>query len=212
MKRRRGFTFIEILVVISIIGMLAALLGFVVGPVMKERSTKAVCVSNMHQVISAVHLYMSDYDGELPQDALDFVPMEKYLGVKPSRLFCPKSRKLNGIVVDAYQDEVADYHAYNAEKTKANKHVFGVIAPDFDPDTDAILKCTEHTQGRFVKNNVLVFYGGLNLSAKVQSAYLDGHVSYGHFNPCWRLPFEAASDDLVTHPELVRACEGTLEK
>jgi len=59
---RRGFTLVELLVVVAIIALLIAILL----PGLKkarEAATGAVCMSNMHQVGSAMYMYAGDYNG-----------------------------------------------------------------------------------------------------------------------------------------------------
>jgi prepilin-type N-terminal cleavage/methylation domain-containing protein len=65
MNPKRAFTLIEMLVVISIIGILAALLL----PVLsrgKENARSAVCLGNLHQIGIALQLYTSDNRNRLP--------------------------------------------------------------------------------------------------------------------------------------------------
>lgn len=63
--RKRGFTLIELLVVIAIIAILAAIL-FPVFAQAKEAAKRTTCLSNQHQVGTAVNLYMDSYDDRLP--------------------------------------------------------------------------------------------------------------------------------------------------
>lgn len=66
----RGFTLIELLVVIAIIAVLAAiLLPALAGA--KARAKRIACLNNMRQVGMAIHMYDSDFDGNLPNPSLD---------------------------------------------------------------------------------------------------------------------------------------------
>jgi len=65
MFRLRGFTVIELLVVVSIIAILAALLLPAIG-LARESARKIACASNQRQVMMAVLLYADDSDGLLP--------------------------------------------------------------------------------------------------------------------------------------------------
>ncbi|MCS6775676.1 MAG: DUF1559 domain-containing protein [Chloroherpetonaceae bacterium] len=63
----RAFTLIELLVVIAIIAILAAIL-FPVFAQAREKARQTVCLSNMKQLGTAVHMYAQDYDETLPLD------------------------------------------------------------------------------------------------------------------------------------------------
>lgn len=62
---RRAFTLIELLVVIAIIAILAALL-FPVFARAKAQANQTKCISNLHQIGSAMMLYMEDSDSIFP--------------------------------------------------------------------------------------------------------------------------------------------------
>lgn len=66
-KRRPGFTLIEILVVISIIAIIAAILLPVFASV-RHRGRMTACASNLHQISLALHQYAADNDGNYPAD------------------------------------------------------------------------------------------------------------------------------------------------
>jgi len=64
MRARRGFTLIELLVVIAIIGILAAMV-FPVFARARESARKAVCLSNVKNIVLGFQMYLSDYDDKL---------------------------------------------------------------------------------------------------------------------------------------------------
>jgi general secretion pathway protein G len=70
--RKAGFTLIEVLVVIAIIAILAAIL-FPVFARAKQTAKKAACISNVRQIGTAMGIYMADYDDLFPYavDAAD---------------------------------------------------------------------------------------------------------------------------------------------
>jgi prepilin-type N-terminal cleavage/methylation domain-containing protein/prepilin-type processing-associated H-X9-DG protein len=63
--KRRAFTLIEILVVIAIIGILAAIL-FPVFARARENARRSSCQSNLKQLALGVHQYTQDYDERFP--------------------------------------------------------------------------------------------------------------------------------------------------
>ena len=65
MRRRCGFTLIEMLVVLAIVALLAAVL-FPVFSHVREKGRQAACVSNLHQLGLALSSYTIDYDEQFP--------------------------------------------------------------------------------------------------------------------------------------------------
>ncbi|HET6251785.1 MAG TPA: prepilin-type N-terminal cleavage/methylation domain-containing protein [Tepidisphaeraceae bacterium] len=67
MQERRGFTFVEILVVMGIIAILAALLLPVMNKV-RQSTMQTRCLSNMRQLTAACLAYAMENEGQLPYD------------------------------------------------------------------------------------------------------------------------------------------------
>lgn len=65
MSKRRGFTILEILVVIGVVAILAAMLLPVLGGV-RLKGDRIAATSNMRQIGAAILLYAGDRDGLLP--------------------------------------------------------------------------------------------------------------------------------------------------
>ena len=73
-SRRRAFTLVEILVVIAIISLLAAII-FPTFALVRANARKTSCLSNLKQIGAAMEMYKADYDGRFPF-AVD--PYDKY--------------------------------------------------------------------------------------------------------------------------------------
>ena len=89
--KRHGFTFIELITVVSIIAILAAIL-FPVFARACESARRATCASNLQQVGMALHMYAHSYNGRFPKENNEFGQLAKYVGggySEPEIFFCP---------------------------------------------------------------------------------------------------------------------------
>jgi prepilin-type N-terminal cleavage/methylation domain-containing protein len=86
-NNRKGFTLIEILIVVAMLAILAALLFAVVGRV-RENGRRAVCLSNVKQMSLGLLQYLQDNDSRFPIVPLPEVALRSY--VKADKVFkCP---------------------------------------------------------------------------------------------------------------------------
>lgn len=131
MFRKSGFTLIEILVVIAILAILAAIL-FPVFARSREQARKATCLSNLKQIGLAFRLYTQDYDGGYPNTGDPWLwvgrrwrwPIMPYLAIgqreganfnsrqgTPSILLCPSDTQSGtGYDATSYAYSAAFYH------------------------------------------------------------------------------------------------------
>ena len=88
---RSGFTFAELIVVISIISVLAAIL-FPVFAKAREKARQIQCLTNLGQIGLALSIYARDHCGQFPPTDDDLTPLlGRYLPMDDS-LFCPTVR------------------------------------------------------------------------------------------------------------------------
>ena len=85
MRKKDGFTLIEVLIVIAIIGILAAmLLPALVGA--RERARRTTCINNLKQIMAAFEMYAEDFFERYPVAGYSI-----YNGIYPNFIKTPKT-------------------------------------------------------------------------------------------------------------------------
>ena len=95
MCRRKGFSLVELLTVISIISLLMAILLPVLGRA-RQSARAGVCQSNLRQWGMVYKMYTDEFDGRLPRDYGEFAwyyPISNYYSNDAKILFCPTAKK-----------------------------------------------------------------------------------------------------------------------
>jgi prepilin-type N-terminal cleavage/methylation domain-containing protein len=87
---RRGFTLIELAVVIALIGILASMV-FPVYARAREHARASVCASNLHEIGMALQMYAQDWDGYYPPQANNLAPIAGFVGERYA-FMCPSAR------------------------------------------------------------------------------------------------------------------------
>jgi prepilin-type N-terminal cleavage/methylation domain-containing protein len=137
-NKRQGYTLVEILVVIGIVALLAALVFGAFGPV-RAKSRDSVCVSNLHQWGKAFSMYISDYDGVdpvlgtpmthaqlgLPDERAGEAFMKQYKLWQSPADRCPSSRRTIG---PKKKVPMVSYLAAGFASERFNEDLPGVVA------------------------------------------------------------------------------------
>lgn len=98
-RRAAGFTLIELLVVVAIIALLLAILLPSLGSA-RFQSKLTVCMSNLRQIGTGVHLYAADNRGLIPRgpaDPLPYFPSQGYDQWATNQVWHGESRRATGM-------------------------------------------------------------------------------------------------------------------
>lgn len=125
-RRSLGFTMIELLTVIAIIGILAALLLPAVSSA-RERAKRTACASNLKQIGAAIMLYAGDYQNHVPPA---YVSDAFGNNVNWAVLLT------NGSYATAKVFQCPDDKLVNAQRKTAGIRSYAMVVADSDPDKD----------------------------------------------------------------------------
>jgi len=88
--RARGFTILELTVVIAVIGILAAMLVPVFARA-REQARSAQCANNLHQIGLALQMYAEDWGGRYPPQEDNLAAIAQRIG-QDATFRCPSAR------------------------------------------------------------------------------------------------------------------------
>lgn len=195
------------------IGTLTAV-GLIAGSYIST-NTERDCANKMRRIVQAYNLYMADNQDATPPAGWQTREMFPYLHVGHiTELFCPDAKQWNKSKVSTFSDVPrlnTSYH--NSKTTKPRRDLpGGWLAPEFDIQVDAILKCLQHGSAGYQPSPSFIDVETTrNLLAKVQTAYLDGHVQQAYYTPCWELAWRPRTL-YERYPYIVPRCDGKLER
>lgn len=100
-RSKKGFTLVELMVVVVIIGILTAIAIPVYNSVTSSAQTKA-CQANQRSILSAISMYVAD-EGDYPSSG-DMASLQKYIQQDVNTFYCPsdngESKKAYTFTVD----------------------------------------------------------------------------------------------------------------
>ena len=113
-KLQQGFTLVEIMIVVAIIGILAAIAipNFVKN---RNQSQAKACISNMRQISTAAENYLTEHDmAPFSNWKTALVGTTSYIKVEPK---CPAQMTVSYTIGDATTDPSCSYSQTDAEDT-----------------------------------------------------------------------------------------------
>ncbi len=193
---RRGFTLVELLVVVAIISILAALLM----PALKsarDSSKGIVCMNNLKQMMIAVNLYVADNNGCFPPNysqSVNGYPWFRFLGFanylakdptdvnwwnhRGSPYDCPSHKGLYGFLGYGINMLYVGYESGGVYQSPATPRLSDVVQPSdsiFFADCYTFQFLKWFGPGQITDPNV---FGGMWHKNGINAAFVDGHVGY----------------------------------
>lgn len=116
MPKRHGFTLIELMIAVAIVGILAAIASLQFGD-STRKSADALTKGNLGAIRSSLSIYYSDADGVYPEDDLSCLTTNtKYLQVIPTARLIPMHGDSTLVTPETTVTETAGW-SYNNDKT-----------------------------------------------------------------------------------------------
>lgn len=133
-RTRRGFTLIELMIVVAIIGLLAVV-GIPKFANLVTRSTEAATRGSLGSLRSALHIYYSDNEGMYPSDHLEcLTASSRYIGKIPKCDLPPYHLPVNTVLNNGdlgggaiYATDAGTWVYFNDRSVAPGAHEWGDV-------------------------------------------------------------------------------------
>jgi competence protein ComGC len=182
-KIHSGFTVMELMIVILIIIITLCTICLAIGPSILKAKAAPTCAQNMKQIVSALHLYVADYDGHFPSRPLLHRGVLLSYGVSER---CPLASARR--YLDSFATKQADDGLLANGQRPTVVDPSGRLIPDFDPSSDVLVRCLHHAYDGFdVPDTFIINMSSATTKGHVLGVRFDGSVTKVPFLSCWEL-------------------------